>query len=151
MYIKRITIQGFKSYRNTTVVAPFDPRHNCVVGRNGSGKSNFFLAIRFVLSDLFTTTLNAEERQGLLHEGIGMSVMNAYVEIVFDNSSHRIPSENDEVTLRRSVGLKKVCAWEWTGPCSSPTRSSPLPPSTPHPCPRTSTFSTASTFRRATS
>ena len=49
MYIKQVIIQGFKSYREQTVVEPFDPGHNVVVGRNGSGKSNFFYAIQFVL------------------------------------------------------------------------------------------------------
>jgi len=38
----QIIIQGFKSYKDQTVVEPFDKRHNVVVGRNGSGKSNFF-------------------------------------------------------------------------------------------------------------
>nr|VWO98362.1 Cytochrome P450 monooxygenase CYP52X1 [Ganoderma boninense] len=42
MYIKTLTIQGFKSYRDQTQIEPFSPRHNVVVGRNGSGKSNFF-------------------------------------------------------------------------------------------------------------
>lgn len=38
----QVIIQGFKSYREQTVIEPFDQRHNVVVGRNGSGKSNFF-------------------------------------------------------------------------------------------------------------
>lgn len=38
----QIIIQGFKSYKDQTIVEPFDKRHNVVVGRNGSGKSNFF-------------------------------------------------------------------------------------------------------------
>jgi structural maintenance of chromosome 3 (chondroitin sulfate proteoglycan 6) len=42
MYIKQIAIQGFKSYKNQVLTDPFSPRHNVVVGRNGSGKSNFF-------------------------------------------------------------------------------------------------------------
>ena len=33
MYIKQVIIQGFKSYREQTVVEPFDPGHNVVVGR----------------------------------------------------------------------------------------------------------------------
>lgn len=41
-FLPQIIIQGFKSYREQTVVEPFDKRHNVVVGRNGSGKSNFF-------------------------------------------------------------------------------------------------------------
>eukprot|EP01135_Chromosphaera_perkinsii_P000613 Nk52_evm16s136 gene=Nk52_evmTU16s136 len=106
MYIKQITIQGFKSYRDQTVVEPFSPKHNVVVGRNGSGKSNFFYAIRFVLSDMFSN-MRADERQSLLHEGAGMAVMSAYVEVVFDNSDNRIPIDRDEVVLRRTIGLKK--------------------------------------------
>jgi len=59
MYIKTLTIQGFKSCdsfanlavefvsnfeidRDQTQIEPFSSRHNVVVGRNGSGKSNFF-------------------------------------------------------------------------------------------------------------
>lgn len=61
-----------------------------VVGRNGSGKSNFFFAIQFVLSDEFTH-LRPEQRQALLHEGTGTRVLSAYVEIIFDNSDNRIP------------------------------------------------------------
>ena len=62
MYIKQVIIQGFKSYREQTVVEPFDPGHNVVVGRNGSGKSNFFYAIQFVLSDEYSH-LRPEQRQ----------------------------------------------------------------------------------------
>lgn len=78
-------IHGFKSYREQTVVDPFDKKHNVVVGRNGSGKSNFFSAIQFVLSDEFTH-LRPEQRQNLLHEGVGQRLGSAYVEIIFDNS-----------------------------------------------------------------
>ncbi len=67
MFIKTLTIQGFKSYRDQTAVEPFSPHHNVVVGRNGSGKSNFFSAIRFVLSDAYTS-MSREERQSLLHD-----------------------------------------------------------------------------------
>jgi structural maintenance of chromosome 3 (chondroitin sulfate proteoglycan 6) len=49
-----------------------------------------------------------EERQALLHEGSGAAAVNAFVEIVFDNSDHRFQHENsDEVVLRRTIGLKK--------------------------------------------
>ncbi|GLH09602.1 hypothetical protein R5R35_002746 [Gryllus longicercus] len=106
MYIKQVIIQGFKSYREQTVVEPFDPRHNVVVGRNGSGKSNFFYAIQFVLSDEFSH-LRPEQRQALLHEGTGPRVLNAYVEIIFDNSDGRLPIDKDEVYLRRVIGAKK--------------------------------------------
>lgn len=106
MYIKQVIIQGFKSYREQTVVEPFDPRHNVVVGRNGSGKSNFFYAIQFVLSDEFSH-LRPEQRQALLHEGTGPRVISAHVEIIFDNSDGRLPIDKEEVYLRRVIGSKK--------------------------------------------
>lgn len=106
MYIKQVIIHGFKSYREQTVVEPFDHRHNVVVGRNGSGKSNFFYAIQFVLSDEFSH-LRPEQRQALLHEGTGPRVVTAYVEIIFDNSDNRLPIEKDEIVLRRVIGAKK--------------------------------------------
>ncbi|ORY69792.1 RecF/RecN/SMC [Pseudomassariella vexata] len=106
MYIKQIIIQGFKSYKDQTVIEPFSPGTNVIVGRNGSGKSNFFAAIRFVLSDAYTQ-LGREERQALLHEGSGSAVMSAYVEVIFDNSDERFPTGNKEVVLRRTIGLKK--------------------------------------------
>lgn len=102
----QVIIQGFKSYREQTVVEPFDPGHNVVVGRNGSGKSNFFYAIQFVLSDEYSH-LRPEQRQALLHEGTGPRVISAYVEIIFDNSDGRLPIDKDEVFLRRVIGSKK--------------------------------------------
>ncbi|KAH9283189.1 Structural maintenance of chromosomes protein 3 [Echinococcus granulosus] len=106
MYIKRVIIQGFRSYRDQTCPEDFSPHHNIVVGRNGSGKSNFFQAIQFVLSDEYSHLSN-QERQNFLHEGTGPRVISAYVEIIFDNSDGRIPSEKHEVSLRRIIGSKK--------------------------------------------
>ena len=63
MYIKQVTISGFRSYRDSTACETFSKKHNIVVGRNGSGKSNFFTAIQFVLSDDFSN-LRTEERLG---------------------------------------------------------------------------------------
>ncbi|KAJ0298774.1 hypothetical protein COL5a_009414 [Colletotrichum fioriniae] len=106
MYIKQCIIQGFKSYKEQTVIEPFSPGTNVIVGRNGSGKSNFFAAMRFVLSDAYTQ-MTREERQALLHEGSGSAVMSAYVEIIFDNSDERFPTGGKEVILRRTIGTKK--------------------------------------------
>ncbi|XP_003376765.1 NADH dehydrogenase I, D subunit [Trichinella spiralis] len=63
-------------------------------------------AIQFVLSDEFSH-LRVEQRQSLLHEGTGPRVLQAFVEIVFDNSDYRLPFEKDEVRLRRLIGPKK--------------------------------------------
>ncbi|KAJ3153289.1 Structural maintenance of chromosomes protein 3 [Geranomyces variabilis] len=106
MYIKQIVIQGFKSYKDQTALEPFSPGHNVVVGRNGSGKSNFFWAVRFALSDAYSN-MTREERQSLLHEGTGPATLSAFVEVIFDNSDQRFPTGKDEVVLRRTIGLKK--------------------------------------------
>ena len=66
---ERIVADGKNSYKEQTVIEPFSPKHNVIVGRNGSGKSNFFAAIRFVLSDAYTQ-MGREERQALLHVGL---------------------------------------------------------------------------------
>ncbi|KAE9614924.1 putative structural maintenance of chromosomes protein [Lupinus albus] len=106
MHIKQIVIEGFKSYKEQVATEPFSSKVNCVVGANGSGKTNFFHAIRFVLSDLFQN-LRSEDRHALLHEGAGHQVVSAFVEIVFDNSDNRIPVDKEEVRLRRTIGAKK--------------------------------------------
>eukprot|EP00339_Tiarina_fusa_P025366 CAMPEP_0117074686 /NCGR_PEP_ID=MMETSP0472-20121206/52624_1 /TAXON_ID=693140 ORGANISM="Tiarina fusus, Strain LIS" /NCGR_SAMPLE_ID=MMETSP0472 /ASSEMBLY_ACC=CAM_ASM_000603 /LENGTH=1285 /DNA_ID=CAMNT_0004799819 /DNA_START=111 /DNA_END=3968 /DNA_ORIENTATION=- len=108
MHIKQITISNFRSFRQQPEIHPFAPTTNCVVGRNGSGKSNLFDAVQFVLLTPRFATLRAEERQALLHEGSGSAAVNAFVEVVFDNSDNRFSLENsDEVVLRRTVGSKK--------------------------------------------
>ena len=67
MHIKQITIQGFKSYRDQTIVGPLHPSHCVVVGANGSGKSNFFAAIRFLLDDTYINLRGSEERHALIY------------------------------------------------------------------------------------
>jgi recombinational DNA repair ATPase RecF len=49
MHIKKITIFNFRSFQQQPEIAPFSPGTNSVVGRNGSGKSNLFDAVQFVL------------------------------------------------------------------------------------------------------
>ncbi|KAJ6693055.1 STRUCTURAL MAINTENANCE OF CHROMOSOMES PROTEIN [Salix purpurea] len=95
MHIKQVIIEGFKSYREQVATEPFSPKVNCVVGANGSGKTNFFHAIRFVLSINYSMKAQA------------IKFLSAFVEIVFDNSDNRIPVDKEEVRLRRTIGLKK--------------------------------------------
>lgn len=90
MHIKQVVISGFRSFRAQSEIEPFSPRHNVIVGRNGSGKSNFFDAIQFVLLNQRFSSLRQEERQVLLHEGAGEHVNYAYVEIIFDNTDGRL-------------------------------------------------------------
>ena len=49
MFIKNITIDGFKSYAQRTEINGFDPMFNAITGLNGSGKSNILDAICFLL------------------------------------------------------------------------------------------------------
>lgn len=106
--LQTLTIQGFKSYRDQVAIEPFSPGHNVIVGRNGSGKSNFFSAIRFVLSDAYSS-MSREERQALLHDSSSSATttLSAFVEIIFDNDDGRFPTNGSEVILRRTIGLKK--------------------------------------------
>uniref|UniRef100_A0A1I7SZ53 Structural maintenance of chromosomes protein 3 n=1 Tax=Caenorhabditis tropicalis TaxID=1561998 RepID=A0A1I7SZ53_9PELO len=107
MKIKEVRITGFRSYKDNTHVTGFSPRSNVVVGRNGSGKSNFFHAIQFVLSDEYAH-LKEEQRLGLLHESTGPKVAHARVEITFDNTEKRLMAfDNSEVKIVRQVGKKK--------------------------------------------
>jgi structural maintenance of chromosome 3 (chondroitin sulfate proteoglycan 6) len=110
MHIKNIVISGFRSYRDQAFQEELSPKHNVVVGRNGSGKSNFFAAIQFVLSEKFSN-LSAAERKDLFHAGAGRPLLAVFVEIIFDNSDGRIviPGRPDEseVRIRRTVGLKQ--------------------------------------------
>lgn len=109
MHIKQVIVSGFRSYKGggDATSEPFSRQHNVVVGRNGTGKSNFFDAIRFVLLTSRFANLRPDERQALLHEGAGKHVLAAFVEIVFDNSDGRLPVDSDEVVLRRTIGVKK--------------------------------------------
>ena len=106
MHVKQIIIQGFCSYKDQTIIDPFSPGHNCVVGQNGTGKSNFFKATRFILGDILSTGRH-EDKVKLLHEGSGAPTISAFVEVIFDNSDHRFPSDKDEVVIKREIGAKK--------------------------------------------
>ncbi|KAL7714094.1 RecF/RecN/SMC N terminal domain containing protein [Entamoeba marina] len=107
VFIKKIILKGFKSYQEQLNFSDFDPNFNVVIGRNGSGKSNFYDAIRFVLCDEKFGSLRVNERQFLLYEGNGESVVNAFVEVIFDNTDRRFMIEKDEVSIRRCIGIKK--------------------------------------------
>ncbi|KDD72780.1 hypothetical protein H632_c2911p0, partial [Helicosporidium sp. ATCC 50920] len=94
------------SYKDQVIIDDLSSQINVVVGANGSGKSNFFQAIRFVLNDLYSN-LSPEDRQKLLHEGAGAAATSAYVELVLDNSDGRLPLDRDEVSVRRSISAQR--------------------------------------------
>lgn len=106
MHIKQIIIRGFKTYREQVIVGPLSAKDNIVVGQNGHGKSNFFSAIMFVLSDKFSN-IRQEEKQRLIHEGASEPIENACVEIILDNSDGRLPIEKTTVSIKRVLDDKK--------------------------------------------
>ncbi|KAH9517135.1 Structural maintenance of chromosomes protein 3 [Dermatophagoides farinae] len=91
MFIKQVVISGFRSYREQTVVEPFSPGHNVIVGRN---VMNFHICVRI-------------NGNNYCMKDQGQRTMIAYVEIIFDNSDNRLPIDESTVTLRRQIGLKK--------------------------------------------
>ena len=107
VFIKKIILKGFKSYQEQLNFDDFDKQYNIIVGKNGSGKSNFYDAIRFVLCDEKFGNLRVNDRQFLLHEGNGESVVSAFVEIIFDNTDRRFMVDKDEVSIKRCIGLQK--------------------------------------------
>jgi len=105
MHIKRIIICGFKSYKKK-VVLDLSPGHNVVVGSNGSGKSNIYAALEFVLSSKYDL-LRTEQRKQLLHDAGQSGVVSAFVEVIFDNADGRFPINESLVSIKRTIGAKK--------------------------------------------
>nr|CAH0113588.1 unnamed protein product [Daphnia galeata] len=105
MYIKKVIIEGFRTYRNKTVLC-LEPGLNVIIGRNGSGKTNMLCAIQFVLAYDYHQ-LPPRERQNMLHLSAGFRATSASVEIVFNNEDRRLPEEGNEVSLKREITSSK--------------------------------------------
>ncbi|MFH4975124.1 hypothetical protein AB6A40_001833 [Gnathostoma spinigerum] len=106
MYIKRIEIDGFKSYAQKQVVDKFDPQFNAITGLNGSGKSNILDAICFVLGISNLQQVRATQLSDLVYKQGQAGVTKATVTITFDNSDKRKPvgySEYKEIIIRRQI------------------------------------------------
>ena len=108
MHILHITLHNFRSYRQQGELPHgCSPGTNTIVGRNGSGKSNWLQAVQFCLGLGPFAVLRQEERQAILHEGSGRAAVHAWVEVVLDNSQHRLAVQATTVTIRRTIGWKK--------------------------------------------
>lgn len=107
MYIKDVTIEGFKSYARRVTVSNFDPRFNAITGLNGSGKSNILDAICFVLGITDLHQVRAESVQDLVYKKGQAGVTEAAVCITFDNiDKTRSPvgyDDKDTITVTRQV------------------------------------------------
>lgn len=104
VYIKKLVIYGFKSFAKRTEIV-FDKEVNVILGANGSGKSNVSDAICFALGRLSIKSMRAAKAKNLLFLGSKYvkPVKEAYVELVFDNSSRLFGLDTDEVSLARIV------------------------------------------------
>lgn len=102
MYLKRLEIQGFKTFAARTVFE-FRPGITAVVGPNGSGKSNIADAVRWVLGEQSYATLRSKRTEDLLFSGGGRRAPAglAEVSLTIDNSDRLLPLPYGEVTLTR--------------------------------------------------
>ena len=102
MYLKRLELQGFKSFADKTVLE-FMPGITTVIGPNGSGKSNISDAIRWVLGEQSIKSLRGSKTEDIIFAGTQSrkSLGFAEVSIVIDNSDGKLPIEYTEVTVSR--------------------------------------------------
>ena len=104
MYLKRLELQGFKSFADKTVLE-FKPGITSVIGPNGSGKSNISDSIRWVLGEQSMKSLRGANSSDVIFAGTQnrKSLGFAEVSIVIDNSDAKLPIEYNEVTVTRKI------------------------------------------------
>ena len=104
MYLKRIEMQGFKSFADKTVIELKDGI-TTVIGPNGSGKSNISDAIRWVLGEQSMKELRGTKSLDIIFAGTQnrKSLGFAEASLVFDNTDGALPIEYTEVTVTRKI------------------------------------------------
>ena len=104
MYLKRLELQGFKSFADKTVLE-FMPGITSVIGPNGSGKSNISDAIRWVLGEQSMKSLRGSKSLDIIFAGTQnrKSLGFAEASLVFDNTDGSLPIEYTEVTVTRKI------------------------------------------------
>jgi len=104
MYLKKLEMQGFKSFADKTVLE-FIPGITTVIGPNGSGKSNISDAIRWVLGEQSMKSLRGVKSEDVIFSGTQArkSLGFAEVSLIFDNQDNRLPVEYTEVTVTRKL------------------------------------------------
>ncbi len=104
MYLKRLELQGFKSFADKTILE-FKPGITSVIGPNGSGKSNISDAIRWVLGEQSMKSLRGAKSEDIIFNGTQnrKSLGFAEASIIIDNSDGALPIEYNEVTVTRKI------------------------------------------------
>lgn len=104
MFLKSLTLRGFKSFADKTTLV-YEPGVSVIVGPNGSGKSNIVDAISWVLGEQGPRSLRGGRMEDVIFAGsrlrpaLGM----AEVSMVIDNSAGLLPIAYEEVTVSRTL------------------------------------------------
>jgi chromosome segregation protein len=104
LYLKSLTLKGFKSFAQPTTFA-FEPGVTCVVGPNGSGKSNVVDALAWVMGEQGVKTLRGGKMEDVIFAGTSTRgpLGRAEVTLSIDNTDGALPIEYAEVTISRTL------------------------------------------------
>ncbi|MBU6241348.1 MAG: chromosome segregation protein SMC [Acidobacteria bacterium] len=104
MFLKSLTLKGFKSFADTTVME-LEPGVTVVVGPNGSGKSNVVDAIAWVLGAQAPSAVRSQKMDDVIFAGTEKrpALGRAEVVLTLDNSAGLLPIEFTEVTVGRTL------------------------------------------------
>ena len=102
MYLKSITLKGFKSFASATTLR-LEPGITCVVGPNGSGKSNVVDALTWVMGEQGAKSLRGGKMEDVIFAGTSgrAPLGRAEVSLTIDNSDGALPIDYTEVTISR--------------------------------------------------
>lgn len=104
MYLKRVELQGFKSFADKSFIE-FMPGVIGIVGPNGCGKSNITDAIRWVLGEKSAKAMRGDTMTDVIFSGSeDRKPLNiAEVTLVFDNEDHYLDYDSHEVEITRRI------------------------------------------------
>ena len=102
MYLKTLTLRGFKSFASATTLK-FEPGITCIVGPNGSGKSNVVDAFSWVMGEQGVKPLRGGKMEDVVFAGTSgrPALGRAEVTLTIDNSDGALPIDYSEVTISR--------------------------------------------------